>query len=148
MANNSLQIDNAKTKQGKEINRVQYYSGNIPHPGIVKDWELICPGAADRILSLTEKQSSHRQLLENQLVKSSVTIRYLGLGFTVLMCIIITIIGVILTINGSWQGGIGFVATGIIGPTITFLLQRLLPDTKSENKPSSNPSSAKIKKRR
>ncbi|HQQ00890.1 MAG TPA: DUF2335 domain-containing protein [bacterium] len=40
------------------------YSGPIPPPSIVAGWEKACPGSADRILSMAEREARHRQELE------------------------------------------------------------------------------------
>jgi len=44
----------------------QSFSGPIPPPHILAEYENILPGAADRILAMSEKQSNHRQNLEMQ----------------------------------------------------------------------------------
>lgn len=40
------------------------YSGPIPPPDIIKDYENILPGSADRIISMAEKQADHRRDIE------------------------------------------------------------------------------------
>ena len=42
----------------------EFYSGVIPHPDLMARWEVLVPGAAERILAMTEEQSRHRQHLE------------------------------------------------------------------------------------
>ena len=42
----------------------QTFSGSLPSPDILRGYEAICPGAADRIIKMAEKQSDHRQMLE------------------------------------------------------------------------------------
>ena len=45
------------------------YSGPLPLPAHFREYEEILPGAAERILALTEKQSAHRQYLEKHVAK-------------------------------------------------------------------------------
>jgi len=40
------------------------FQGPIPPPGILAEYEKICPGLATRIVSMAEAQSAHRQELE------------------------------------------------------------------------------------
>lgn len=55
------------------------YSGPIPPPHYLAKYEEICPGSADRILSMAEKQSSHRRKLEEKVVSSNVMKEYIGM---------------------------------------------------------------------
>lgn len=40
------------------------FSGPLPPPNVLSGYEDVLPGAADRIISMAEKQSEHRQELE------------------------------------------------------------------------------------
>ena len=42
------------------------FSGPLPPPNIIKGYEDILPGAADRILSMAENQAKHRQEIEKK----------------------------------------------------------------------------------
>jgi uncharacterized membrane protein len=46
------------------------FSGPIPPPNLLKKYDEIVPGAAERILSMAERQSEHRIYLEKFVVKS------------------------------------------------------------------------------
>lgn len=61
------------------------FSGPIPHPTILKGYEEVLPGSADRILSMTEKEGEHRRKIETELVKNDNIRSYLGqiAGFTI-----------------------------------------------------------------
>ena len=56
------------SKNSKEMvvskQEIEHYSGIIPHPNIVEGYEKICPGAADRILAMTENELKNKQELE------------------------------------------------------------------------------------
>ncbi len=41
------------------IQKQQTYTGPIPPPSILADFEKICPGMADRIMTLAEKDAEH-----------------------------------------------------------------------------------------
>lgn len=46
------------------------FSGPLPPPEILKQYDEISPGLADRIVSLTENQSRHRQELEKTVIRT------------------------------------------------------------------------------
>ena len=45
------------------------FSGPIPPPNIIKGYEDILPGAADRIITMAEEQSRHRQHMEKEMIR-------------------------------------------------------------------------------
>ena len=55
------------------------WSGPLPAPADLQLFEEIVPGAADRILTLTEKQSEHRMDLERSVVSENLKQSKLGL---------------------------------------------------------------------
>lgn len=67
------------------INKSITFSGPIPHPTILKGYEEVLLGSADRILSMTEKEGEHRRKIETELVKNDNIRSYLGqiAGFTI-----------------------------------------------------------------
>lgn len=69
----------------RRINKSITFSGPIPHPTILKGYEEVLPGSADRILSMTEKEGEHRRKIETELVKNDNIRSYLGqiAGFTI-----------------------------------------------------------------
>ena len=42
------------------------YSGPMPHPEMLAEYERITPGLADRIVALAERQANHRMMLESK----------------------------------------------------------------------------------
>lgn len=95
---------------------IQHYSGIIPHPSIVEGYEKVCPGAADRILAMTENDLKHKQELENKEQDSIIKCRNIALnseissfkrgqyfGFIIMMIAIIG--GIYLLSIGKTIGG-------------------------------------------
>jgi uncharacterized membrane protein len=54
------------------------HSGPLPAPEDLANYDAICPGAADRIISMAEGNMSHRQSMETQLVRSEYGLRRRG----------------------------------------------------------------------
>lgn len=70
-----------KAKQVARIVAVtEEYGGPLPHPSILKGYEEVLPGAAERIIHMAESQSEHRQYLEKTVIKGDSLRSYLGLG--------------------------------------------------------------------
>jgi uncharacterized membrane protein len=42
------------------------YSGPIPLPRVAEGWEVVLPGAADRILSMAEREQQHRHRMDER----------------------------------------------------------------------------------
>lgn len=104
------------------------FSGPIPPPNIIKGYEEILPGAADRIISMAEKQSEHRQQMEQTMVSSESRDSLLGVLFAFglgIGCIIAAIVIVIMVpenvgaISGATMGvaGIGSIIATFIKST-------------------------------
>ena len=49
---------------------MEAFSGPLPRPADLEFYEKIVPGAAERILTMAEKQGAHRQEIEKIVVKS------------------------------------------------------------------------------
>ncbi|MCK4624547.1 MAG: DUF2335 domain-containing protein [Phycisphaerae bacterium] len=47
-------------------------SGPLPPPQILEKYNQICPGAAERILSMAEKQARHRQEVESKALEAGI----------------------------------------------------------------------------
>jgi len=92
---------------------MESYSGPIPHPRIIAEWERIVPGSADRILKKFEAQTDHRIKIEDRMVLSEI-IRSIGgliAGFIIAMTAIVG--GIYTALQGQpWLGG-GLTFTGL-----------------------------------
>lgn len=67
------------------------YSGPVPPPEILRQYDELVPGAAARILAQAEQQTSHRIYLEKKVIESDISRSWAGLicGFILAMTIII-----------------------------------------------------------
>jgi uncharacterized membrane protein len=86
---------------------VEEYSGDVAHPRIAKGWEELCPGAANRLLTMAEKQGEHRIWWERSAINHGAAFQYLGLIFAFLVCLSL-IAGAVYcaTINQPWVSGV------------------------------------------
>lgn len=54
------------------------YSGPIPPPDVLRDYEAVFPGCAERIVAMAERQSAHRQDIESTLMRSHAVVERRG----------------------------------------------------------------------
>lgn len=116
------------------------FSGPIPPPSIIKGYEEILPGSADRIIAMAEKQSLHRQDMERKMIYSESRDSLLGILFAFSLgigCIIAAIVMVVTVPENS-----GAIAGSILGVTgIGSIIATFIRGTRSSY--SSNKSSEK-----
>ena len=48
------------------------FIGPLPPPSLLRDYDLVCPGAGERIIAMTEEQGRHRREIEKTLAAASV----------------------------------------------------------------------------
>lgn len=56
------------------------YSGPLPRPSDLEQYDAIVPGMAERLLVKFEQQADHRMALENHVIRSDVKRANWGLG--------------------------------------------------------------------
>ena len=67
------------------------YSGPLPHPRLLQEWEKVVPGSAERIIAKFESQTEHRMRIEYLVVRTD-SIKSLGglaAGFLIAMTAIV-----------------------------------------------------------
>lgn len=122
-------IITGKSKNNKKeiMFHQEQYSGIIPHPNIINGYEKNCPGATDRILTMTENQLKCNQELarknqdsinecRKEALKSEIQNIKRGqtLGFILLLVMVIG--GFLLIILGKEIGGyVSIIASIMLG---------------------------------
>jgi len=93
--------------------QVQSFSGPLPHPEILRQFDQISPGAAERIIKMAEDQSLHRRELERKVIESDISSSKLGqiLGFVI--AVIGLAVSAVVGVFGSPTAG-GVIGVGTI----------------------------------
>lgn len=83
------------------------FTGILPPPQILEEYERILPGTTERFLALAERQAAHRMYLEKRLVESEIARANWGLvaGFLVTMAFG-GISGWLINGGHQWAGGV------------------------------------------
>lgn len=85
--------------------KVEQFSGPLPPPVILEQYNKVVPGAAERILKMAEEQSAHRRSLEQKVISSDVLNAKLGMVFGFIIGLVAILAGVyIVVIDKNNQG--------------------------------------------
>lgn len=76
-----------------------YFTGPLPPPEILAKYEQVCNGAASRIISMAERQSTHRQELEKAVISSNISNERLGMIFALVITLALCVIGAVLILK-------------------------------------------------
>jgi uncharacterized membrane protein len=111
-ANQNL-INNQKSIQ--EFRKMEVrHEGPLPHPKLFQEYDAVLPGAAERILSMAEKQASHRQNLELTVVKAGSRDSLIGLIFGFILGLFTVGGGIYCIIKGQSTGGTILSGAGLV----------------------------------
>jgi len=93
----------------------EIHSGPLPAPQVLLQYNQIVPSAADRIIVMAEQQASHRQKLEQIVVKSGARDSLLGLIFGLIIGLATETGAVLCILNGHQGGGATLGISGLVG---------------------------------
>lgn len=98
------------------------FKGPLPSPKQMSEYEAIIPGSADRILSMAEKQLSHRITMEEDVISRQVKQSGKGQVFAFIICILLILLaGWCILNNAKWIAGliVGITMISVIGLFVT-----------------------------
>lgn len=99
-------------------------TGPLPPPSMVRGYEEVLPGAADRIFTLMERQSAHRQELERTALNRNSDSRDRGQKFAFSLCALVVVGGFIAIYLGHSVTGMASLLIAVGGIASTFLATR------------------------
>lgn len=100
------------------------HSGPLPAPEQLAAYENICPGAAERIIKMAEKQIAHRQEMEKFSLKTKARNSLLGMCFGFVIGMSCVISGTLLSLNGLSLAGFGSLLAGLTSLVAVFVYGR------------------------
>ncbi len=99
----------------------QSFTGPLPPPAILHQYDQVLAGAADRILTMAESQTKHRIGLEGLVVRSDVRKSYIGQGAAFIIAMTGFGIGGWLIYSGHDAAGSACVGTPLLGLVGVFI---------------------------
>lgn len=114
MSNKQKPIEGHVPQNGGVIVRgeLSSFSGPLPPPEILRKFDEVVPGAAERIIKMAEMQFAHRTELEKKVITSDIAQSKRGqiLGFGIAI-VGLVVAGWISIYGNEWAGGIIGVGT-------------------------------------
>ncbi len=79
MARSGISKTESQSTPRQAVTGVQYtYSGPLPHPEVLEQYNRIIPGGAERIFAQFESQAAHRQKIESSVIRSNAFVQIFG----------------------------------------------------------------------
>lgn len=107
--------------QGRLIQAVSQFSGPIPAPETIEHYDAVLPGSADRIVTMAEKQSDHRQKLENRTNLHDIIRAYAGVSCALVVTLVIVWLGYHLVLAGHDWAGTTIIITDLVALVGVFI---------------------------
>ncbi len=120
------------------ITTAAHFAGPIPPPSLLDGYEAILPGSADRILSMAEKQSSHRMELENKVIDSKIRDSQLGMLLGFCIAFVVIVIGGFLIYKDKNILGFSTILTAMVALVSAFIYGTNSNRKERENKTQIN----------
>ena len=102
------------------------YSGPIPPPLVLEQYDKVLPGSAERILKMAEQQALHRQSLEKTVIEADARNATLGV-----LCALTITIGFLILAGFAIYSGQSIAAAIISAISITGLVGTFIYGTRS-----------------
>ena len=119
----------------------EQFHGPIPHPTILAGYEQLLPGATERIITMAEKETEHRQAMEKKALNAEIeglsneakdTKR--GQIFALIIGITAILSGTYTAVNGYPWAGSFIGAGGVVGLVSAFIVGRKHPKQNNNQK--------------
>ena len=126
-ASNSVQVSNPLSEHNHSIEArsrivAQSFSGPLPPPQVLAQYNAVVPGAAERILLMAEEQSLHRRLIEKRVITWGLVKSILGVIFGLIVALGGLAAGTYITVKGNALAG-SFLNLGSLGGLVyTFVV--------------------------
>ena len=116
------------------------WSGPLPPPGALREFELIKPGLAERIVALTEREADHRHKMANKVLDHeiqtekdahSIVSKGQWMGFSI--CILISAVAIAAVIQGQTLAAVGAIILGLAALVSVFMRTKRQSDNSESN---------------
>ena len=139
----SKQESDVLSKEDEEeaeiITRASSWSGPLPSPDALRDFEEIVPGSADRLITMVEKQGNHRMEIEKRVVDGESKRAWVDLFARHIITLVGIVASILLVVFGYTPAGVILTALTTLFAVVTFLIGKIL-DRILNQSPSEPPS--------
>jgi uncharacterized membrane protein len=117
-----------------QVLREQQFTGPLPHPEILRGYEDVVPGAAERLLTMAERNSQHRRDMERIVVEGGSRRAWAGLVLGFIIAVLFLIVSAALIINGYEVAGTILGTVDVVGLVTVFVVGRVEQRQEREEK--------------
>lgn len=103
------------------VQQQEIFAGPLPHPEILQKYESIEKGFANRIITMAENQSSHRQSMEKKDLLSDITLSYFGLCSATIISLLFGVLSFLAIIYGHAIAGSVLGGTTMVSLVTVFI---------------------------
>ena len=100
------------------------FSGPLPPPGLLAQYNDVIPNVAERLMVMAEKQSAHRESLEAKVVAGNVASQARGSHYAFIICLVTIIGGFVLIGMGKNIYGISAVIGSLATLAAVFVVAK------------------------
>lgn len=113
----------AAPQQGQQPMHVSAaaFSGPLPPPSLLQQYNTVIPNAAERILRMAEQEGEHRHYIEKRLVDAQASQLKLGSIFAFVLGMTTVVGGLVLLYLGKDVGGLGSLIAGLAAIVAAFI---------------------------
>lgn len=96
-----------------ETRETRVFSGPLPLPGIIAEYDHIIPNGAERIMAMAERQSAHREQMEARVINGNVASQTRGSYFAFILALVAIIGGFFLIYTGKNGAGLAAIIASV-----------------------------------
>jgi uncharacterized membrane protein len=115
------ELEKGQTAELLALYREELFVGPLPHPELLAGYERACPGSAQRIIEMTERQGEHRRELEQKIVEANIHSEKRGQFLAFVLALLICGGGIYLLAQGRSVVGLVALLTPLAGLAGLFL---------------------------
>ena len=101
------------------------FSGPLPPPHLLAEYNEIIPNGAERILAMAERQRSHREGLEADVVRGNVAAQTRGSYFAFILGLVALVGGMLLIYVGKSVSGLVAIISAVTGLGGVFVYNKI-----------------------
>lgn len=121
------------------MQRHELYSGPLPSADQFQGYEDACPGSADRILEMAEKEQAHRHSWENSQLSFEHRYTERGLWMGLVIALLLVSGAVCTAFIGQQTVALSLVAASTVGIVTKFIDGRIFPKDRSSTQAPQEP---------
>lgn len=100
------------------------FAGPLPAPDLLCEYDRVLPGAAERIIAMSEREAGHRHSVEMRMLGIHGRNSTLGICSGLLVGLAAIVGGVVAVVRGADLAGSGVALTGLAALVGVFVVQR------------------------